>query len=616
MTDTIKHKIQILFWLLMIVILQGSDLMAQSVTLSVSPGRGKREISVGDVFYLTIEVENIDANPSKPDKVPGAQVLYFDRTGHFSSITNVNGKMSQSIKYTYTTTLRAEKEGQYTFGPISVNGVKSNTVKYAIGAPMPQQNNIPSQSSRNPSQDSDKPEYIGRGDGNLFLRAEVTQSSAYVQQALVYTVKLYSTYDAIKFIGATESPKFDGFVVEESKDISTSLDFEEYNGKSYATATIARYIIFPQQEGTLQIKGNTYTVSVDERDYYHDPFYGSLAVSRPKQLNVTPNELTIHVKGLPKPIPADFSGGVGNFKITSSLPSQSFVTNQAASIVYTIEGSGNLKYITLPNLSNLYPPELEVYSPTSESNINVGRNSVSGSVKFDYSFMPLESGTFRLPEVKLVYFNPETASYETSVASGYTIGVEQGKGSEKSQTNRKNAFDPSLMPVKTFYKSEPRPYVLGFLYWLFYIIPIGLLIISYVGYRNYLSSHSDLIALRSKKAGKMARKRLRRAAMYMKANDKENFYNEIITSLWGYMGDKLKIPTSELSRENISGKLAMKDIPDDLIQSFISLLDDVEYEKYAPAAAGSEMSDIYNRTFDMMNQMEEAFKKSRILEDE
>lgn len=616
MMSLFKLITKILLCLVMIMVLQAQDLLAQTVTLKVDPGRGKREISVGDVFYLTIEIENIDADPSKPDKVPGAQVLYFDRTGHMSSISNINGKVTQSIKYTYTTTLRAEKEGQFTYGPISVNGVKSNTVRYAIGAPMPQQNNMPSQSSRIGSNDSDKPEYIGKGNGNLFLRAEVSQSSAYVQQALVYTVKLYSTYDAIKFIGATESPKFDGFVVEESKDISTSLEFEQYNGKNYATAIIARYIIFPQHEGALQIKGNTYTVSVDERDYYHDPFFGSLSVSKPKQLNVTPNELTINVKGLPKPVPADFSGGVGNFKLTSSLPSQSFATNQAASVVYTIEGNGNLKYITLPNLSNIYPPELEVYSPTSESNINVGRNSVSGSVKYDYSFMPLEAGTFRLPEVNLVYFNPETATYETSVASGYTIGVEQGKGSEKSQTIRKNAFDPQLMPVKTIYKTEPGPYVLGFLYWLFYIIPIGLLVASYLGYRKYLSSHSDLIALRSKKAGKMARKRLRRAAMYLKTQDRENFYNEIITSLWGYMGDKLKIPTSELSRENISGKLAMKDIPDDLIQSFISLLDNVEYEKYAPSGAGSEMSEIYNRSFDMMNRMEEAFKKSKVLENE
>ena len=62
--------------------------------------------------------------------------------------------------------------------------------------------------------DDSKPKFIGKGDGNLFLRASVSSSTAYEQQALVYTVKLYTTYDAIKFVGATAAPKFDGFVVE------------------------------------------------------------------------------------------------------------------------------------------------------------------------------------------------------------------------------------------------------------------------------------------------------------------------------------------------------------------------------------------------------------------
>ena len=131
----------------------------------------------------------------------------------------------------------------------------------------------------------------------------MSRATAYEQEALVYTVKLYTTYDAIKFIGATAAPKFEGFVVEESKDISTSLSYETYQGKTYATAVIARYIIFPQMEGQLKVLGNTYTVSVDEREYYHDPFWGSMSVAKPLQLNVKPNDLTVNVKSLPKPVP-------------------------------------------------------------------------------------------------------------------------------------------------------------------------------------------------------------------------------------------------------------------------------------------------------------------------
>ncbi|MCH5242119.1 MAG: protein BatD [Muribaculaceae bacterium] len=602
--------------IILIVLIGGIDLFAQSVTIAVSPARGKREISVGDLFYINIVVKDINANPEKPTDVGGANLVYFDRTGQSSSFSSINGKTTQSTSYTWTATLRAQTEGQYSFGPVTVGGIKSNIVKYAIGAPMPsQQPNPGNTTTPQRNIDPDKPEYIGKGDGNLFMRAEVSQSSAYVNQAILYTVKLYSTYDAIKFIGATASPKFDGFVVEESKDISTSLEYETYNGKTYATAIIARYIIFPQHEGTLSVKGNTYTVSVDQREYYRDPFYGHLSVSKPLQLNVTPNELTVKVKSLPTPVPSDFSGGVGNFHLTSSLPAQKFVTNQVGSIVYTIEGTGNIKYITLPDLQNLYPSELEVYTPTTESNITIGRTNVSGSIKYDYSFMPLEWGNYRLPDIKLVYFNPSTEKYETSVARGYEIAVERGTGSEKSQTQATNTFDSQLLPVNTNLSFIHRPYVYGFFYWLFYIIPIGGIIIAYVSYKSYLASHSDILAVRSRKANRMARKRLKRAYAYMTAKDRNSFYDEIISSLWGYLGDKLRIPISELSRENISGKLAMQDISDKDIDNLIKLIDDVEFEKYAPSASSTEMSDIYERTIATMNSLEEAFKKAKNNED-
>lgn len=610
-----KNKINFILhrlFLLLLCLFTFGELFSQSVTLSVSPGRGKREISVGDLFYISIEVKDINSNPEKPNDVPGAKVIYFDRTGQWSSFSSVNGKTTQSVSYTYTVTLRAQKEGKYNFGPITVGGIKSNSIAYAIGAPMPAQ---PSPSSGSngttPQKDNtDKPEYIGKGDGNLFMRAEVSQSSAFVNQAILYTVKLYSTYDAIKFIGATASPKFDGFVVEESKDISTSLEYETYNGKTYATAIIARYIIFPQHEGTLSVKGNTYTVSVDQREYYRDPFYGSLSVSKPLQLNVTPNELTVNVKNLPQPIPSDFSGGVGHFTITSLLPAQKFITNQVSSIVYMVEGTGNIKYITLPDLQKLYPSELEVYTPTSESNVNVGRNNVSGTVKFDYSFMPLEWGTFKLPDLKLVYFNPATGRYETSVARGYEIAVEKGVGSEKSQTKAVGSFNAELLPVVNNLSFRHKPYVYSFSYWLFYIIPLGGIIISYIWYKSYLAANSDIMAVRSRKANRMARRRLKRAFGYMKSNNRNNFYDEILSSLWGYLGDKLKMPISELSRDNISGKLAVSDIPDEDIRNLIRLLDDVEFEKYAPSASGKDMQDIYDKTISTMNSLEEAFKSS------
>jgi len=601
--------------LLIMLLLGGMSAYAASVRLTVDAGRGRRQAAVGELFYIYYEVSDLDAVPEKPASVPGAKVMYFDRTGQSSRFTSVNGKTTQSFSYTYTLTLRAQKEGSYTFGPVTVGGVKSNAVSYAIGSaavpsqPQPQGQDQTPEDRHN---SADGPKFIGKGDGNLFLKADVSRSSAYEQEALVYTVKLYTTYDAIKFIGATSAPKFEGFVVEESKDVSTSLNYETYQGKTYATAIIARYIIFPQMAGDLKVIGNKYTVSVDEREYYHDPFWGSMSVAKPLQLNVTPNDLTVSVKALPTPVPADFSGGVGQFSISSELPSQNFMSNQAASIVYNVSGTGNLKYVKLPDLNALYPPQLEVYSPTPEVNATVGKSNVSGTARFDYSFMPLEAGTYEIPSVSLVYFNPQTGKYETSVAKGYTVNVGKGKGSERSQTKGKLSFNSDLMPVGDNLSMTNVPYVERFAYWLLYLLPILLLLGAVTYYRAYLKANADFLAVKSRQASKVARRRLKKAALCIRKNMVDEFYDEMLSALWGYLGDKLKMPTSELNRQNVSATMENAGVPAEDIEKLILLIDDCEFAKYAPASTKADMQPVYDRGAAIINDLESAFKNKTV----
>lgn len=584
---------------------------ANNVRISVTPQRGKNKIEVGDKFYLTIEVTNISEAPARPDNLPGAKLAYFDRTSEQSSFSSVNGRTTQSYSATYTATFRAVKEGSFSYGPITVGGVKSNKVNYNIGKEMPRQagSALASQHGTQDTDDDSKPKYIGKGDNNLFLRANVSSTNVYEQQAIVYTVKLYTTYDAIKFIGATDSPKFDGFVVEESKDISSSLSFETYNGKSYATAIIARYIIFPQMTGALKVTGNNYTIAVDRREYYHDSFFGSMSFSTPLQLNVAPNDLVINVRSLPEPKPADFSGAVGKFSLTSDLKSSDFKSNQAASIVYTLKGTGNIKYVQLPDLSALYPPELEVYTPKTTQSVSVGSSNVSGSVNFDYSFMPLEEGDFRIPDVKLVYFNPESGRYETSVAKGYNIVV--GKGAVSDRKDKAHVkFEPMIQSVDmSDLKIDNTPIVYKFAYWLWYIVPVLLLAIAYVMVRKYISSHADMASFNSKRADKIARRRLRKAAAAMRRQDSDAFYDELLTALWGYLGDKLKMPTSELMRDNIRQVLFEHGVDEAMTNSFIGMIDEAEFAKYSSASSASKLNEVYDRSATLINGLEKEFKK-------
>ncbi|MDE6521404.1 MAG: BatD family protein [Muribaculaceae bacterium] len=587
--------------------------------LSVSTQTGSDDIEVGEQFYVYMKLDNLDGEPSAPD-VPGAVVKYFTLSSQSSSMSSINGKVTRSSSRTYVATCSASKEGSYSIGPFSVDGVSSNKASYTIvkagsgslsklkqrqQQQQQQQSSNRGAYSQDPDDQNQGPKFIGKGNEKLFLKASVSKSTAYEQEALVYTVKLYSSYAPIKFIGATEAPKFDGFVVEESDETSRSLHYETYNGQEYATAIIARYIIFPQMTGKLTIKGNTYTVSTDEQEYYDDPYFRMLTVRRPIQLNVTPNDLVIDVKALPTPQPADFSGGVGQFSISSSLSSNSLKTNQPASIVYEVKGSGNLKYVKLPDLNNIYPKQLEVFSPTTEVNAAAKGSNVSGSIKFDYSFTPLELGQYDIPEVSLVYFDPTTGKYEKSVAKGYLVEVDKGAVSEKSQTKNRLKFIDTLMPVKDL-KKERVAYVYTFGYWLFFIIPAIALFVIIIVYRRYLKSAADIVGTRMRKAGKVAAKRLKKAAACMKSGERERFYDEMLIALWGYVSAKLNIPTSELNRENVAQKLSEAGASEESINNLLSVLDDCEFAKYAPGSGEDELKHIYDRGTEVINTLEDS----------
>lgn len=593
--------------------------LAGRVTLEIETPGGGHRISVGDTFYITVtaidEPGNLDLSPS----FPGAKCVYKAPFQQVSSHSDGRHTVT-SRRVGLTLTLKAVKPGKYKYGPVSVGKSRSNTVSYEIvngpagvsGGASSGGASRSGSTSADPFADEDPnagPTFIGKGSDELFLVANVSKTRAWEQEALVYTVKLYTTCEPIKFLGATAAPKFDGFVVEESKDVSSSLSFESYKGKTYSTAIIARYIIFPQKTGKLRITGNTYTVSTDARQYYHDPYYQTLTVRRPISLNVTPNDLVVDVQPLPSPQPAGFSGGVGQFRLSARLATQKFNANQAGSIIYEITGTGNLRYVKLPDLAGIYPPELDIFTPESKDDLTVGASNVSGRVTFDYSFMPRESGEYRIPEVPLVFFNPSTGKYETVRARGFDISV--GKGDASARSQKVARFDRDLMTVDIASASSRSAWIDGFPYWLWYIVPVVGLLLALLIWRKHMKDHADMVSLRSRRAGKMARRRLRKAAACMKRGDADHFYDEVLTALWGYLSDKLKMPTSELTRQNVRETLAARGVGDSELDPLIELIDDCEFARYAPSRSGGRMEHVYENAVAVINGIDSRLSQNQ-----
>ena len=600
-------KLKLLLLTLLLPLLTPSVFAAKEVRITIDAPENK--IEVGETFHITIEAENCEGKINVPEMPKGVIVAYHTSQSS-SSQTIQNGKSIVRNTTSLIMTCKGKEPGKYKFGPVSIDGKTSNTISYQVIPATPGRKSGGG-ASANPGNLPDTnagPLFIGNGNEEMFLKAAVNKTTAYEQEAIEYTVKLYTTYGDIKFLGAAAAPKFDGFVVEESPDVSKSFVFEDYGGKTYKTAIIARYIIFPQKSGKLKVEGNTYTVSTDAKTYYHDPYFQTLTVKRPIQLNVTPNNVDIDVKPLPAPVPDNFIGGVGTFSIRTSMPVTSLSTNTPASLVYVINGTGNIKYVKLPDLKPYFPNSIEVYTPEVKSEVKAGRSNVSGYSEFDYSIVALEAGNFTLPAVELTYFDPQDGEYKKLHTDRINLTVAMGKSSARSQQTM--TFNPTLLPEGNPTLKDSRPYVYTWYYWLWYGIPLILFGLSLGMYRKYLREHEDLTALRSKKANKMALKRLAKAYQCFKNHQDSQFYDEMLAALWGYIGDKLKMPTSELNRSNVGEEFRKHGVKEDTFMPIINLIDECEYAKYTPVSRDANMRQLYYDALDSLAKVESEYDKN------
>lgn len=594
-----------LFIFICLCLFSVSALGASSVKIISDAYDGKVEVE--ETFHITVEATNCAGSIDISKMPPGVKVVYHT-TNQMTKTSVINGKSETSHTTRLIMTCKGLTPGKYSFGPVAVDGIKSNSISYQIVPSSGNSSSKKSAAGQQPGYDPNSgPLFIGKGNEEMYLKAFVNKTNAYEQEAIEYTVKLYTTYGDIKFLGAAAAPKFDGFVVEESSEVSNSFSFEDVGGKTFKTAVIARYIIFPQKAGSLKVSGNTYTVSTDARQYYHDPYFQTITVKQPVQLNVTPNDVVIEVKPLPMPVPGNFIGGVGKFSISSTMPSTLLQTNTAASIKFTVQGSGNIKYVKLPDLADYLPSSFEIYSPKVSVDANPEKSTVTGSVEFDYSIIPRETGNFHIPDLAFSYFDPSDGSYKTLHTRSYDVSVGMGKSSVKSQ--QALSFNPDLLPEGKISKKVGRPYVNSLLYWLWYVVPVLIFFLSFVGYRRHIKLRDDMVTFRSRNANKMALKRLAKAAQAIKDHKEELFYDVMLAALWGYLADKLKIPTSDLNRNNVGEEFKKHGVKESTFQPIINLIDECEYAKYTPVSRDSNMRQIYDDAVESLSKVENEYNE-------
>ena len=148
--------------------------------------------------------------------------------------------------------------------------------------------------------------------------------------------------------------------------------------------------------------------------------------------------------------------------------------------------------------------------------------------------------------------------------------------------------------------------------WSLYVIALVIFLILVIVFRRYTVANADIVGRRVRKASKAATKRLKTARKLIAAGDANAFYEETMRALWGYVGDRLNMPASELTRDNIREKLTERGATTELTDQFIAALDECEFARFAPGDATQTMDKVYAAAEDVINKMEGELKSCSV----
>ena len=573
----------------------------------------------GDQVRLVFTVNSQDIKDFRAPSIKGFDVLMGPSRSQQSSIQIINGKRTSNSSTAFTYILLAGNPGTYTIpaASVEVNGEKvfSNAISIKV---LPQdQTSGNSGNNGGGSASSSRSQAAGSriSANDLFITATASKTTVHEQEAILLTYKVYTVVNLRQLYG--KMPDLKGFHPQDVElPQQKTFTLEHYKGRNYNTTVWSQYVLFPQQTGKLEIPSITFDGVVAQQTISDDPFdafFNGGGYVEVKKKITTP-KVVINVQPLPAK-PAGFSGAVGEFKLASSINATDVKTNDAVTIKLTLSGTGNMKLIGTPEVK--FPQDFEIYDPKVTDDYKLTNSGLTGTKTFEYLAIPRHAGNFTIPAIEFTYFDLKSNSYKTLKTEAYNLKVakEQGNADQviSDFTNKESVKmlgkdirfiklgDSSLRPKGDFFFGTVG-------YYLCYLIPLLLFVVFAVIYRQKALENANVAKVKTKKANKVATRRMKLAGKLLAENKKNEFYDEVLKALWGYISDKLSIPVSQLSKDNIEAELTNYGVQEALIAEFIGVLNECEYARYAPGNENEAMDKVYSASVEVISKMENSIK--------
>lgn len=598
-------------------------LFISSFTIAQTPSFiaqvSKNKVAVGEVFQVAFTLNGSGSNLTYPNL---KDFEIYSGPNQSQSMSMVNGNISQST--TISLFIAAKKEGRFTIGSATVMSgnqkLETQPIVIEVSKGNTQQSNPNNQGSH--AQQNQKPEknqYASEiSNEDLFVRTFLSKTKCYLGEQLTLTQKVYSRVDLRGFQNV-KFPPYNGFwSQQETSNQQIDLRQENVNGVMYYVADYNKVYLFPQRTGTITIEPIELDCIVrrqtkrQPRNIFEQFFgaggYEDIAIKvKSKAVKVDVIDLPTENK------PLEFSGAVGDFSYKAEIDRNKVKANEAINLKITISGKGNIKLIE-PLKLNL-PESFETYDPKESENIK-NNGGVSGSITYNYLIIPREKGEFVLNNLGFNYFNADKKQYVSIPSPDINLTVLEGDAnSAQIITSAKKGIKESendIRYIKTGdlgLKKKDSEFFASTTHYMLLLLPTLLFFASLFFVRQHIKANSNIIAVKERKAAKLAKKQLTIAEKHMLSNNKDLFFNEILNALHKYIGDKFAMSIVDLSKDKIFEMLLSKNVKEEIAKQVIETLNTCEYAKYAPSAVTGDLKQVYLDTVELISQIEEQIKK-------
>ena len=587
-------------------------------------------VEVGERFNVVFVVEGEHA-PSEFSWSPSDDftLVWGPQKGTSTSVSMVNGKTTRSSQTSYTYILQAKKTGTFQLASaraaVKGNEITSKAVQITVvegGSDAAKQGQQGGSAQGGQSQQKESRGNVSTDTGELFMRLYLSKHDAMVGEPITATLKIYQRANLTGFEDA-KFPKFNGFWSQEV-DTPQSIEFqrEQVGDKMYNAAVLRRWVLIPQKAGSLTIDPSEIVCLVNVRTQraktgsIFDDFFENDYVTQRQRVS-TP-AIAVKVSALPGGAPDGFTGAVGEYSVSAKLSKDALKTHDAASLIVTVTGKGNVSLVEAPKID--FPPDFEAYDVKTTSGTD--RSGTSGSKTFEYPFIPRSPGEFTLPPVKFSYYDVKNRRYATASTDSLKLSVERSAGgaAQPSQNgsgtltvDRKGVKNlgedirfiktkTSLSEDKGFFVGKPG-------YWILVALLLLAAAAVWLSLRKLAARRADVAGSRGRKATRQALKRLKLAGDFLNKNLYTAFYEELHRALMSFVSDKLTMDMADQSKENIAAALSARGVPEATVSSFTDLLDACEYARYAPDAGHDAMNAHYEQAVSVITAIDSSMKK-------